>query len=173
MAITNATGTVFLLFLSPFLVRAAWVAISRSQSRATTSPTDYSRLPQFANYDVGEGFLLDVKEGNSIEFTVEAALTKSHPLHHRTLWAELLDVFRADPRLLQPIPSGAKIVIIFPNVRSVCWVERTMEPIGGPDGSVDYGNIDCFTVEGDWSHLSGEWGEIEIVSDPIEVTEIE
>ena len=81
MAISNVTGTVFLLFLSPFLLRAAWIAISRSQSRKIPSSTDYSRLPQFANYDVGEGFLLDVKEGNSIEFTVEAALTKSHPLH--------------------------------------------------------------------------------------------
>lgn len=32
----------------------------------------YSKLPQFAKYDVENGFLLDVKGGNSTEFTVEA-----------------------------------------------------------------------------------------------------
>lgn len=40
------------------------------------------------------------------------------------------------------------------------------------DGTVDYGSIDYFTVEGDKSHLIGDWGEIEIISDPVEVREV-
>jgi hypothetical protein len=69
--------------------------------------------------------------------------------------------------------SWTKILIVFPKVRSIRWNERKMRPTVDPDGSVDYGGIDCFTVEGDESHLSGEWGDVEIVSDPVEVKEIE
>jgi hypothetical protein len=48
-----------------------------------------------------------------------------------------------------------------------------MRPTVDPDGSVDYGDMYCFTVEGDKSHLSGGWGDVEVVSDSIEVKEIE
>lgn len=40
---------------------------------------DYSKLPHFSKYDVGNGYLLDVSEGDSIELTVEAPLTYFHP----------------------------------------------------------------------------------------------
>jgi len=115
---------------------------------------DYSELPQFAKYDVGEGFLLDVKEGDSLELTVEAALTYAHP--------------EAIPGTI----SWKKILIVFPRVRSFRWITRKMHPTVDPDGSIDYGSIDCFIVERDKSRISGRWGEIEIVSDPVLVSEI-
>ena len=41
------------------------------------------------------------------------------------------------------------------------------------NGSTHYGDIDDFVIERDKSHLSGDWGEVEIVSDPVEVTEVD
>jgi hypothetical protein len=134
---------------------------------------DYSELPQFAKYDVENGYVLDVKEGHSIEFIVEAPLTYVHPLHKRTLGQKILDALARDLPPCQHTPSFAKILIVFPRVRSVRWVNRTFRPTVDPDGTVEYGSIDCFTVEGDTSHMSAPWGEVEIVSDPVGVSEIE
>src|SRR5215475_156440 len=56
---------------------------------------DYSRLPHFSKYDVENGYLLDVREGDSrIEFTVETPLTYAHPVYEyqRTLRTKILDV---------------------------------------------------------------------------------
>lgn len=123
----------------------------RPEGKRKRSKFDYSKLPQFSKYDVENGYLLDVREGDSIEFTVDAAMTYDHPQQ----------------------PGWAKILIVFPKVRSAQWIQKTMRPTVDPDGTVDYGSIDSFTVEGDRSHLSGSWGEIEIISNPIEVNEIE
>jgi hypothetical protein len=141
--------------------------------KTTSRVVDYSKLPQFKKYDVENGFLLDLREGDSIEFTVDAALTYAHPLHKRTLGRKILDALVRDLPPYQHTPSLAKILIVFPRVRSVRWISRTMPPTVDADGTIDYGSIDCFTVEGDRSHLSGSWGEIEIVSDPVEVSEID
>ena len=139
---------------------------------ASPRAVDYSKLPQFSKYDLENGYLVDVKQGDSVEFTVEAALTYTHPLHQRNLRGKILDFLVRD---LPPqgAPSFAKIRIVFPRVTSVQWIHKTMRPTVDADGTIDYDSIDCFTVEGDKSHLSGSWGEVEIVSDPVEVSEID
>jgi hypothetical protein len=88
---------------------------------------------------------------DSVELTVDAALTYAHPQS----------------------PGWTKILIVFPKVRSIRWVRREMRPNFDPDGTIDHGSIDSFIVWGNRSHLDGEWGEVEIVSDPIEVSEID
>ena len=135
---------------------------------------DYSKLPQFAKYDVENGFLLEVREGDCIEFTVEAALTCAHPVYEcrRTLWTKIIDSLGRDLPPYQNTTRWAKILISFPNVKSIRWIEKSMRSTVDPDGSIDYGSIDSFTIENDMSHLSGRWGEVEIISGPIEVREI-
>lgn len=111
---------------------------------------DYSELPQFANYAVDEGLLLDLKEeGDTVELTVEAPNTFAHP---KAGWS--------------------KIVVKFPNAKSVRWIEKKMQLLTDVDGT-HYGDIDNFVIERHKSHLSGDWGEVEIVSDPVEVTEVD
>lgn len=135
---------------------------------------DYSKLPQFAKYHLEDGFLLDVRENDCIEFTVEAALTYAHPVYgcQRTLWTKILDALVRELPPYQNTMRWAKIRITFPSVRSVRWIKKTMKPTIDPEGSVDYGSIDCFTVENDTNRMSGDWGEVEIISDPVEVREI-
>lgn len=146
----------------------------RPGGRRKRSKYDYSRLPHFSKYDVENGYLLEVREGDSIEFTVEAPLTYAHPVYEYqpTLWTKILDALVRELPPYQNTMRWAKICIIFPKVRSVLWIQKTMRPTVDPDGTVDYGSIDSFTVEGEKSHLSGAWGEIEIVSNPVEVSEI-
>lgn len=141
-------------------------------SNAKPSVVNYSDLPQFAKYDLENGFVVDFKENGSIEFTVDAALTCAHPLHKRTLGRRILDVLDRDLPPYQHTPSFAKILIVFPHVRSVRWAKKSFRPTVDLDGTVDYGSIDCFTIEGDKNCLSGQWGDVEIVSDPVEVKEI-
>src|SRR5215471_11907143 len=92
----------------------------RPEGKRKRSKFDYSKLPQSSKYDVENGYLLDISEGDSIEFTVEAPLTYAHP------------VYEYQPTLRTKI--------------------------------LDYGDMYSFTVEGEKSHLSGDWGEIEIIS---------
>jgi hypothetical protein len=146
----------------------------RPEGKRKRSKYDYWKLPQFSKYDVENGYLLDVREGDSIEFTVEAPLTYFHPVYEYqpTLWTKVLDRLVRDLPPHQNTVRWAKILIIFPKVRSVQWIQKTMRPTVDHDGTTDYGDMYCFTVEGDKSHLSGRWGEIEIVSDPVEVREV-
>ena len=139
---------------------------------AKPSLVNYSDLPQFAKYDLENGFVVDFKEDGSIEFTVDAALTYAHPLNKRTLGRRILDALVRDLPPYQHPPSFAKILIVFPNVRSVRWAKKSFRPTVDLDGTVDYGSIDCFTIEGDKNCLSGQWGDVEIISDPVEVKEI-
>ena len=138
------------------------------------SKYDYSKLPQFSKYDIENSYLLDVREDDSIEFTVNSPLTYAHPVYEyqRTLWTKIQDALVRDLPPYQNTMRWAKILIIFPKVRSVQWIQKTMRPTVDADGTVDYGSIDCFTVEGEKSHLSGDWGEVEIISDPVEVREV-
>lgn len=135
------------------LLLVVFVAWFRSRYRLRVRP--YRCLPQFRNYCLEDGWLLGVREeSNIVEFTVDAALTRTHPR-------------------VQPYRCWRKILITFSNVRSVNWVERNLRPNVDLDGSIDYGSIDCFDIETDKYHLSGQWGEIEIVSGPVKVSELE
>lgn len=60
-----------------------------------------------------------------------------------------------------------RIAIRFPNVRRLEWV-RPLDLTGStdPDGTVDYGNIDWLSWRGDTFGLGGDWGEVELESDP-------
>ena len=146
----------------------------RPEGKGKRSKYAYWKLPQFSKYDVENGYLLDVREGDSIEFTVEAPLTYAHPVYEyqRTLWTKIQDALVRELPPYQYTTRWAKILIVFPKVRNVQWIRKTMRPTVDPDGTVDYGDIDYFTVEGEKSHLIGDWGEIEIISGPVEVREV-
>ena len=93
-----------------------------------------------AEYHLEDGFLLDAREDDCIEFTVEADLTYAHPVYpQRTLWTKILDAMVPDLPPYQQTMRWAKILIVFPRVRRVRWIEKTMRQTVDPDGSIDYG----------------------------------
>ena len=59
--------------------------------------------------------------------------------------------------------------LLFARPRRVDWLERKMQPIIGPNGEMDYGNIDGFTWQTAYFELMGERGHVRIESDPPEI----
>jgi hypothetical protein len=68
------------------------------------------------------------------------------------------------PRYTPPRPdehySYRRVAIVFSELRSVDWIERSMKPITDADGETDYGNIDSFTLDRDQYEITGEWGHV-------------
>jgi len=118
----------------------------------------YDQLPGLEHLYLEDSYLLGVDEGsNELRLEVEAVLTEQHP--------------RFVPRRPDEAYTYLRVAIVFPNPRSVTWIDRSMRPIVGPDGEIDYGNIDSFTFEADRYELVGEWGHITIDGPPPTVTE--
>src|SRR3954447_8812046 len=115
---------------------------------------DYRQMPQFLYYDLAEGYLLEVREGNPMEFIVDAALTRDYPKK-------------------EPFLRWRKIAISFPNVRDVRWIRKTIyHPSIDAAGEIDFGGIYEFEIQGYRHRLSGDFGEVEIISDPVQVKDI-
>jgi hypothetical protein len=51
---------------------------------------------------------------------------------------------------------------VIEGARSVRWVSRTMQEFRDATGEADYGSIDSWYLEGEVSHIAGDWGEVEI-----------
>jgi len=53
-----------------------------------------------------------------------------------------------------------------PDLREIRWIKRTDHPAVDAIGEVDYGNIDEMWVANGTYHISGDWGEVELRSEP-------
>jgi hypothetical protein len=113
---------------------------------------DYWNFPGFEDIYLEDSYLLDLQTNSQVVARVEAVLKESHPAY-------------------SPPKSGEQyaykdILIIFPNVESYRWLGKKMTPTRDPDGRIDYGNIDeLYSLKGKY-YMAGDWGKIEIVSDP-------
>ena len=105
-----------------------------------------------------DSHILDVRESDQeLCFEVEAVMTPDHP------------------RWSQPKPGEVHaylvVDVIFAQPRRIEWVEKRMKPITGPDGEIDYGNIDSFVWRPSWFEIQGEFGHVRVDADPPTVTE--
>jgi hypothetical protein len=118
----------------------------------------YDQLPGLEHLYLEDSYLLGVHEGHDeLRFDVEAVLTEDHP--------------RYVPRKPDEAYTYLRVAIVFSDPRSVTWIERPMKPITGPDGEIDYGNIDSFTWQNDRYELIGDWGHVVIDGPPPAVLE--
>ena len=63
-----------------------------------------------------------------------------------------------------------KGVLVFDGVRDLTWMgQLSSRPSRDLDGSVDYGNIDSLTVEGDHYTVEGDLGKIDLHAASIRV----
>lgn len=56
--------------------------------------------------------------------------------------------------------------IVFKNPAKVTWIKKEFRPTKDPDGEIDFGNIDYFIHKQNKYFLGGEWGEVQIESNP-------
>ncbi len=103
-----------------------------------------------------DSWVLGIKtDERSVEFRLELVLTPEHPAYHDPLPGERYCYRRA------------KVTI--ENPRSVRWVSVDMRPYRDATGEVDYGSIDAWSLEGDVSHIEGDWGELEVAGGNVRV----
>lgn len=94
-------------------------------------------------------------DDRSVRFSIDLVLTPEHPDYRSPGPDEQYCYRRAH--------------IAIENARSVRWLRRTMQPFEDATGEVDYGSIDSWTLDGDVSHIAGDWGELEIAGGDVSV----
>jgi hypothetical protein len=113
---------------------------------------NYWQFPGFENIYLEDSYVLSINDKTSIQILLEAVLTENHSLY------------------TQPLPEEQycyrRMSVNFPHPQTYDLVLNNISPIADPDGSVDYGNIDEFFMADGKYYLTGEWGELTIVSDP-------
>lgn len=113
----------------------------------------YSDLPGLEHVYLEDSYVLDLRiASDSVEFELNAVLTPEHPLYEAPLPHQQYCMRRAALR--------------FPNATVISANRSRAKPAVDAAGEVDYGNIDVFYRRGTAYHLSGEWGDLELVSDP-------
>ncbi len=52
----------------------------------------------------------------------------------------------------------------FQDVTEICWIRRAFSESRDSTGSVDLGNVDTLTSNGNWYTITGDWGPVEVLS---------
>lgn len=110
------------------------------------------QIPGFDQIDLTESFVLACDQtSDALIFSLELVLAPSHPL------------YRSPPAGIAYCYVNAKL--IFPSLTQVLWERKTFQPFFDAADSVDYGNIDTFSLEAPGVfRLTGDWGEVQIWS---------
>ncbi len=118
----------------------------------------YPELPGLEALYLEDSYVLGIEEEpREVRVQVDAVLTDAHPKWTAPKPTEQYSYLRVD--------------LVFPNPRSVEWLNKAMQPIRDASGETDYGNIDTFVWRPGLYELTGEWGHVRIESDPPIVAE--
>jgi hypothetical protein len=108
-----------------------WPIQRTSRRNTLTRCAHYPEWPGLEAVYLDDSWVLGIHESESaLRFELEAVLSEDHPQWSPPKPGEQYAYLRLD--------------LVFANPRRVEWIERRMNPIFGPDGEVDYGNIDSF-----------------------------
>ena len=123
-----------------------------------TDSTLYPELPGLNVYYFEDSFVRSLRLGGaSIDFDLDAVLTPGHPEYH------------PPPPNEQHCYRTARLS--FPNPRRFEFIQTAaVLPAIDVTGERDLGNIDGLTRSGDRFRITGEWGVLEVESDPPTMT---
>jgi hypothetical protein len=93
-----------------------------------------------------------VEMGGDLTFVLLAVLCEEHPSY-------------------EPPPQNEQhcyrmATLVFPRVRAIRWVLRSQRKFRDAEGAVDLGNIHVLRAEHGAFHLEGEWGILDVASNP-------
>ena len=114
----------------------------------------FEAIPALRDVDLENSWLIDFTESaTSIRMTIEAVLSKRHPLYHPPVDGEALCYRDA--------------VLVFDGITSTAWSNKVFAKNTGPGGEVDYGNIDSFYQDEDGWCIGGEWGRLRVACETV------
>ena len=120
-----------------------------NESKATRR--EYHQLSGFEEFYFEDSYVLGINTlPETVEIILSAVLTERHPLYSA------------------PLPDEQycyrRIRIVFPEAKTISWVDKFMFPYTDANGEVDFGNIDEFCELDGHYLLAGDWGKLDIVS---------
>ena len=113
----------------------------------------YNEWDSFKNTYLEDSFVLSIEESKEqLSFVVEVVLTEKHTLYK--------------PPTKDEQYCYKKAKIVFQKLKSIKWLDRSIESFTDADDSEDYGNFDSFELTPDGYYLAGDWGETIVNSAP-------
>jgi hypothetical protein len=104
-----------------------------------------------------DSFVLKIEEWDDrLEFLLDLVLTEKHSQYTSPTDDEQY--------------CYKKAFLVFKKCDAINWIEKGENSFFDSSGETDYGNIDSLTQEGKNYHLSGDWGEVKLVTDQIELS---
>ncbi len=109
-----------------------------------------------SNIYLENSYVLAVDEReNSLVFELELVLGENHTKYKKPLPGQMYCYIR--------------VLLRFLNVESLEWISRRFMAYEDSSGDIDYGNIDSFVVLENGYKLAGDWGEVIIKGQHLEV----
>lgn len=120
-------------------------------------PTYDEVIPDLRHIYLEDSYVLGIHEvEDALLFDMLVVLTDEHPLYQPPLEDELYCYRAARLR--------------FSGNLNIEWIERNLQArTVDPDGSIDIGQIDGFSVQADSYWIDGEWGEVRINCDQVQL----
>jgi hypothetical protein len=113
----------------------------------------YFDLHGFENVYLEDSYVLSFEVGiNFLEIALDLVLTESHLL------------FNIPEPGFQYCYKSA--FIIFNRIELLKWSNKNLRGSIDTNGEIDFGNIDSFFFENGHYYLEGDWGDLDIVSEP-------
>jgi hypothetical protein len=110
-------------------------------------------IPGLEHVQLHDSFVLDIRmTRGKVQLSLELALGQYHPRYH------------------EPRPGEAWCYatarLVFSGMVRMSWRDSGQPLLRDPDGAVDHGGIDAIEVLGDSIRIMGDFGAIEVWSDP-------
>ena len=119
--------------------------------------SDYFGIKGLENFYFEDSFVLAIEESkDELAFLLDLVLTEEHPLYSEPKYDEQY--------------CYKKARLIFKKCEAINWIEKTNNLFSDNSGEIDLGNIDSFEKDGKENHLEGDWGEVILVTDLVEVS---
>lgn len=116
----------------------------------------YYEIPIFKNIYLEDSFVISIIESDeSLIFNIEAVLTEEHQNY--------------TPPKDDEQYCYRDMVIRFSDIETVNWLAKNPNHFTDANQQQDLGNIDSFYHDKDTYHLSGDWGEVEIMCHSLSV----
>ncbi|MEU7142895.1 hypothetical protein ABZ942_25860 [Nocardia sp. NPDC046473] len=112
---------------------------------------DYADYPNLAGLYLEDSYVIDIIESASeVKFLLEAVLTPEHSRYHSPTDGEQHCYVDGE--------------LVFTEVRSVEWLDQSLQSFKDATGNEDLGNIDSLTSSDGAYSVSGDWGRVRIRS---------